>query len=593
MGRFSPLTLALLMLALGCMGDPAGGDDTTGGDDTAGSGDSDTGGDDTPEAAALPIEILGPAGTAVAVRIDVPQDLADAPAAELALTVHNVLEAGAAFVVVGDAEPIDLGAPALRLVRPSGGHATASLALPDGTLRAGENRVVFRYDREIRDVSGFRVLDVALVVGGQRLATGLPADDPATWTAPSADANAIARGERFFTAESRDGGPPCARCHADDGADLAYFAFSNHSLIARAEHHLFSAEEAADIASYIRSLPVAAVGRVFDPPFQPGPAHVGAAGAGYDAVLPADDALGAALFPDGFPDAPAWDIAASFDTSTVALPVELPSWSRWLPRKIDATWFTRGDGALAVAEAALASDGSLEAARAFATAAVHLGKEILITTGDHAGRVELLRYAAVKLWDWQRRHGGFEGADHGFPDGGPAFPYEVGFAFFEAAFVNGLPDAMDQAFSWWMAQAAVNPGRGQTTGDRPLNWRDVLTVADSAGAGPWTLTYLHLVGSLEESQGALADDFGTDRGPVRLLAVPLRRVAGPVRAALMRRFLTREAAFLAGGGSLTSEHHVVLGNAWRDGCDGLTPDERAELRALAPSEVAADLAACP
>ncbi|WP_434424976.1 hypothetical protein [Nannocystis pusilla] len=590
MVRLSRPALALLLMAFGCGGNVTG-DDSVGSSDS--DSDSDTGGDDTPKATALPLEILGPAGTAVAVSIDVPDDLAGAPGAELALTVHNVLEAGAAFVVVGDGDPIDLGAPALRLARASGGHASASLALPDGTLRAGANRIVFRYDREIRNVSGFRVLDLALVVDGKRLATGLPADDPATWTAPSTDADAIARGQRFFTAESRDGGPPCARCHADDGADLAYFAFSNHSVIARAEHHLFTAEEAADIASYVRSLPVAAVGRAFDSPFQPGEAKVGAAGAGHGAVLPADDALAAALFPGGFPDVPAWDIAASFDTSTIALPVATPAWSRWLPRKIDATWFTRGDGMLAVAEAALAGDGSLDAAQAFLGAAVHLGTEILITTGDHASRVELLRYAAVKLWDWQRRHGGFDGPDHGFPDGGPAFPYEVGFAFFEASFASGLPDATHQAFSWWMAQAAVNPGRGHTTGDRPLNWRNVLTVADSAGAGPWTLTYLHLVGSLEESQGALADDFGTDRGPVRLLAVPLRRVAGPVRAALLRRFLTREAEFLADGGALTSDHHVVLGNAWRDGCDGLTSEQRAELRALAPVEVATDLTACP
>ncbi|WP_437900226.1 hypothetical protein [Sorangium sp. So ce124] len=541
-------------------------------------------------ATSLPIEVLGAPGAAVAVTIDVPGDVASAPGAALALTVHNVVEADAAYVVVNDAAPIDLAAPGLR--RPSGGHATATLPLPEGTLRAGANRVVFRYDRQVRDVSGFRVIDVAVVSGGRRGTADLPADDPAAWTAPSADADAIERGRRFFTEESRDGGPVCARCHADDGADLAYFAFSNHSVIARAEHHLFTPAEAADVASYVRSLAVRPVGRVIDAPFQPGPQYAGAAGAGHQAVLDSDEALGAALFPGGFPEDPAWDLAASFDSSAIALPVETPSWMRWLPRRIDETWFTRDDGRLAEAQAALERDGTLEAARAFESAAVQIGKEILITTGDHAGRVELLRYAAIKLWDWQRRHGGFDGADHGFPDGGPAFPYEVGFAFFEAAFAEAVPDAMAQTFSWWVAQAAVNPGRGHTSGDRPLNWKDVLTAADGAGAGPWTIIYLHLVGSLEESQGALADDFGTDRGPVRLLAVPLRRVPGPIRASLLRRFLAREAAFLAGGGTLTSDHHVVLGNAWRDGCEGLALDERAELRALAPPEVAADLAAC-
>ncbi|NVB84823.1 MAG: hypothetical protein HOV81_41015, partial [Kofleriaceae bacterium] len=413
---------------------------------------------------------------------------------------------------------------------------------------------------------------------------------PASWSTPSSE---IELGQRYFTSEVRDGGPTCATCHANDGADLAYFAFSNASLITRAEHHLFSPGEAAAIASYIRTLPVPAVGRVVDPPFQPGPQNRSAAGAGHRAVLGDDAALEAIAFPAGVPAETAWDFATSVDTFALPLPIETPTWLRWLPRAIDPAWFTRDDGLLGVTEAGLADPGTIVEARAFMSAAIRIGKEILIEDGDHRGRIELLRYAAVKLWDWQRRYGGFDGPDHGFPDGGPPFPYEVGFAFFEAAQASAVPDAMAQTMSWWAAQIAVNPGRGMTTGARPLDWSDVLLVAEGSARGPFTMTLFHLLGSWEESQGALADDFGTERGPVRLLAVPLRHVDPATATALLRRFFAREASFVAGGGTLTASHHTVLRDAWQSTCAALSPSDRSALRATAPSEVAADLVACP
>ena len=185
------------------------------------------------------------------------------------------------------------------------------------------------------------------------------------------------------------------------------------------------------------------------------------------------------------------------------------------------------------------------------------------------------------------------GDDHGFPTGGPAFPYEVGVAFFEAAQGGALPEAWRQAASWWVAQAAVNPGRGMTAGERPLNWHDVLLVAEGAGLGPWALTLLHLRGSWEESQGALAEEWGTDRGPVRLLEVPLRHFAPDVAASLWRRFLVREAAHADGAGTFSPAHHTVLAQTWAGACADLSSATRDELRALAPAAVADDLDACP
>ena len=265
---------------------------------------------------------------------------------------------------------------------------------------------------------------------------------------------------------------------------------------------------------------------------------------------------------------------------------------RWLPRELKDDWFTRKDGILTETERALAATPSLETAQAFMSAALTVGKDILLREGDYAAKVDVLRFAAVKLWDWSRKNG-FERADHGMPDGSPAYPYEVGFAFFEAAQTDALPGAAQQTMDWWWAQLASNPGRGVSTGRRPLNFEDVLLAAENAGLGPSHIAFLHLYGSWEESRGALADRWPSADSPVRLLAVPMRRLAANDRALVLRRFLEREAAHLASGGTLAADHHQKLADAWSIGCAALSTAQRAELRAVAPEAVRPDLTACP
>jgi hypothetical protein len=228
------------------------------------------------------------------------------------------------------------------------------------------------------------------------------------------------------------------------------------------------------------------------------------------------------------------------------------------------------------------------------SAALAVGKDVLVETGDYDAKVNVLRFAAVKLWDWSRTNG-FDRADHGVPDTSPAYPYEIGFAFFEAAQAGttAAPDLWRQTMSWWWVQLASYPGRGLSTGKRPLNFQDVLTVADSANLGPAHLAFLHLYGSWEESRGALAEQWGTGDGPVRLLATPMRRLPAAHRAAILRRFFAHESDFLAAGGVLSEEHHRALSEAWVLGCETLPSDERAALRRGAPQEIASDLEACP
>src|SRR5690606_2476232 len=100
-------------------------------------------------------------------------------------------------------------------------------------------------------------------------------------------------------------------------------------------------------------------------------------------------------------------------------------------------------------EERLASEPSLENAQRYMAHAVDLGSTVLAETGDHVTRIELLRLAAVKLWDWSRKLG-FDAPPHGFPDGAPAYPYEVGFAFFEAAQAElAIPNVWLQTIEWW------------------------------------------------------------------------------------------------------------------------------------------------
>ena len=606
MGR--PSLILRLLAALGCGSEePASLDAGAGdGDATVDSGAADTGGTDAGEsiaveATSMPLEVVGlcpdDASTpcaAIATHVELDAALvAGAGAAALLVTVHNVVDVGSADVRVGEGAPIDISDAVGPLLRRRGGVTSARLPLDPSVLRAGDNAIVFRYLRQVPDVSGYRVVRVAIDVGGTVVEPALPWEDTSIWAPP--DPATVAEGQGYFQDVSRDGGPVCARCHVDSGADLQYFAFSSHSIVERARFHRFSIEESEAIASYLRALPDPIEGTLWDPPFQPGAGNRDAVGAGYGAAVD-DEAFGEAAFgPGGLPDDIAWDWPAGVDTYRLPAPVQLPPWFRWLPRRFDASWvdLTSGGTTLGDAERALHDDPTLESAQRFMSVAVDAGTELLVRDGDHSGRVELLRFAAVKLFDWSRRVG-FDAPHHGFPDGAPPYPYEVGFAFFEAALAEEpIPDAWQQVIEWWWCQLALDPGRGSSNGRRPLNWADVLLAADAAGLGENAIAFLHLYGSWEESRGTMETLFGTDRGPVRLLEIPMRRLAAREGAALMARFLVREAGWIAGGGSIAPDHHTLLAGAWAAGCETWSVDQRQTLRDLAPADVSGDLAACP
>ena len=128
----------------------------------------------------------------------------------------------------------------------SGAYHTVRLSVPIEGAVVGENTLRFRFNGTDGFTSGYRILALNLLAGGQEV---LPddtfvQDDPDRWQPPLNTASDIAQGQELWeTAELQDfpGGPmikaTCAGCHPADGRDLEYFAFSNWSIQERAKFH--------------------------------------------------------------------------------------------------------------------------------------------------------------------------------------------------------------------------------------------------------------------------------------------------------------------------------------------------------------------
>jgi len=129
----------------------------------------------------------------------------------------------------------------------------------------------------------------------------------------------VARGQLAFAGE-------CAQCHASgDGFDLAFFHFTDTTIIRRAIAHV-DESTATDIVAYIRSLDAPVASRHMRP-FQPG-----------GALLSSDRAFAIGLF--GADAIPAWlddEALAAIDPLDVRVAVPLPEWSieesnlDWMP----------------------------------------------------------------------------------------------------------------------------------------------------------------------------------------------------------------------------------------------------------------------
>ncbi len=382
--------------------------DADSGDD-AGSGSSDEGGSGSEDGAggdagsdssgnnaqgliAMPIEVLGPAGTTKTVSFelgstqqishlylrcnacgyhDIDLDKNDGKTKATvringgaAIPLRHFIEKGRVYgnadiqIIGGEADYGGIG----------GGFRTVRMVLPIDGLVAGANTLTFEHlDAEAPSI-GFRIVELNLLRGGDLGSKVLAAaefveDDPMSWVPPRNSAADIADGRALWNERNRlydigldnmDGqgnrqGPldgemraSCADCHASDGRDLKYFNFSNFSIVERSKFHEMTQAEGEKIASYIRSLemPVVAQARPWHPTYQPGPGlddrpvYEWAAGAGIDAVLDSDADMAGYLFPDGSSLNAVRAVVDRYDTLNfreLPINIPLPEWNQWLP----------------------------------------------------------------------------------------------------------------------------------------------------------------------------------------------------------------------------------------------------------------------
>ncbi len=332
----------------------------------------------------LPIEVIGAEGTERAVQLMLSADQVSR-AQRLWLQTHNVRYPEKASVKINGGAWLPLNNTNAQMIGTSqtyggigGSFATLKMSIPFGTganagaLRAGPNSITFRFNVSNDVSAGFRVIGInVLDNAGQKLIAenGFSHSDPSTWTATSSAPSDIDAGRVLWASAAlrahfdRPNRPApnllakCADCHTQNGADLKYFGYSNQTIIERAKFHGLSQTQGEQIASYIRNLPVKAVGRPWNPPYQPGPGTSSkpndewAAGAGIDNVLDRDEDTIAALFPNGVRrdvlmegDGNKFKRFSSHDTP---LAFQLPDWNHWLPEvhPLDSvkSWFEASD----------------------------------------------------------------------------------------------------------------------------------------------------------------------------------------------------------------------------------------------------------
>jgi hypothetical protein len=329
----------------------------------------------------LPVEVVGENATTASVTVDVPARRAS-EVQSLWMQIHGLGYADMVSVQVNTNAWVPLNNTTVAVAEPGksyggigGGFATLSvtLGLPAGAVVDGANTIRFRFNRSDGFVSGFRVIDFNLLTADSSRILGpdvFAREDPDTWTLPLSDPDSLRAGKELWQsaplkASTLPNAPSirahCSDCHAQDGRDLKYFAFSNASIVARSRFHGLSDLEGRQIASYIRSLPVTSPGRPWNPPYQPGPGLDAqpvanwAAGAGLSSVLDRDsatlpfifgtkDALAEPSARESTPNATDWSAIVPLVSHDVFRPdgnlnpreipisLQLPDWSHWLPR---------------------------------------------------------------------------------------------------------------------------------------------------------------------------------------------------------------------------------------------------------------------
>ncbi len=306
----------------------------------------------------LPLEVIGPNGKTVSATVSIPSGSNVSGPLSLWMQIHGLRSETQASVQVNNSSWMPINSSTVTLLGNAaayggigGGFSTLTMTmnLPAGSVGIGSNTINFRFNQTDGRVSGFRVLAFNIqTAGGTQLISSstFVQDDPNAWQPPSTSGSDITAGQTLWhtaalTVPLSTGGikqilAHCSDCHAADGRDLKYFNYSNNSIEARALFHGLTAQQGAQIASYIRSLNVVNPGRPWNPPYQPGPGldsqpvSSWAAGAGLDAVLDNDQQMINAIFPSGIQSS-VFAATSRLNQRELPLPVQLPDWNQWLP----------------------------------------------------------------------------------------------------------------------------------------------------------------------------------------------------------------------------------------------------------------------
>ncbi|MCY0389009.1 hypothetical protein OVY01_17800 [Robbsia sp. Bb-Pol-6] len=306
---------------------------------------------------ALPLEVLGTAGSIVTVQLPVPTG---STATKLWMRVNNLSYDGKGSVQINDGPWITLTNATVAIQGSGkyyggigGGFDTLKLTVPITGGVDGVNTIRFRFNQTDGISSGYRVLGFNLLDGnGTYLAasTAFKIDDPATWVGLETDTANIAAGLKLWQTATLQNSAlttstiqaHCMDCHSANGSDLQRFNYSNYSIVTRAVFHGLTDAQGVQIASYIRSLS-ATLGvpgsncRPWNPPYQPGPGLDSSdvknwtCGAGLDAVSDRDADTLKSIFPNGITKTA---IAPSGHLNAREIPIslQLPDWNHWLPR---------------------------------------------------------------------------------------------------------------------------------------------------------------------------------------------------------------------------------------------------------------------
>ena len=309
----------------------------------------------------LPIEVMGAEGTEVNVTLSLTAGQV-AATQRLWLQTHNIRYPEKASFRINGGAWVPLNNTTATMLPTSqtyggigGSFAVLKMTLPvtPSQLVTGNNTLTFRFNVSNGLAVGYRIVKLNLLdAGGTQLmpASAFTQENPATWLPPSSASADIVAGENLWRnaplmASYRPGAQPlmakCASCHTQNGADLQYFSYSNHTIIERSKFHGLSATQGSQIASYIRNLAVKKAGRPWNPPYQPGPGLTDKpndewlAGAGIDSVPDDDSDTLLAMFPNGVRrdalmegDTNKFKRFSSHDT---LLAFQLPDWNHWLP----------------------------------------------------------------------------------------------------------------------------------------------------------------------------------------------------------------------------------------------------------------------